>query len=139
MGTFAERTRTLERHVGDGTLTGRVVVDQVYARYQHEREDLRHPRGGQAKYLSTPLRGRADEVLREIARTLYQQRPESAVRRFAEQLADDVAVYAPVLFNNLRRSGAPSVIDDGAVSWSRPPQQRRLSDAELRVQGRRRP
>jgi hypothetical protein len=32
-----------------------VVFNRVYAAVQHERTDYEHPRGGQAKYLETPL------------------------------------------------------------------------------------
>jgi len=53
-----------------------------------------------------------------------------------EDLVDQVQVRAPVEFSNLRRSGAPSVSDKGATVRSRPPDQRRLSEEELKALSR---
>lgn len=50
---------TLERSgvasVDEGALTAAVSYDTVYAKYQHERLDLRHAQGRTAKYLEGPL------------------------------------------------------------------------------------
>lgn len=35
MGTFAERMDVLSRQVGEGFCVGKVIVDQIYAKYQH--------------------------------------------------------------------------------------------------------
>ena len=52
-----------------------------------------------------------------------------------ENLAEEggVATRAPVLYANLRASGAPSVTSDGVTVYSRPPRQHRLSEEELRA------
>lgn len=47
------------------TLT--VTFDEVYARYQHERRDLNHPRGGKAKYLEDPLKRNALRYVQLLA------------------------------------------------------------------------
>ena len=44
--TFQQRMEALSQAVGDGKLTGRVVVDQRYAEVQHQNTSYKHPRGG---------------------------------------------------------------------------------------------
>lgn len=72
VSTFQERMQHLSDTVGEGYLVGKVTVDQVYAQYQHERLDLKHPRGGQAKYLTTPLFHNRNAFLVQIAKTILQ-------------------------------------------------------------------
>jgi hypothetical protein len=62
----------LSDKVGHGFLVGKVTVDQVYAQYQHERMDLRHPRGGQAKYLTDPLYQNRNAYLIQVAKTALE-------------------------------------------------------------------
>jgi hypothetical protein len=52
-----------------------------------------------------------------------------------EDLAEDggVATHAPVLWSNLRASGAPSVVSDGVTVYDRPARQHRLSEEELKA------
>ncbi|HEV2172917.1 MAG TPA: hypothetical protein VGR71_05090 [Nitrospira sp.] len=69
MGDFGERMDVLSRQVGEGFCVGKVIVDQVYAKYQHEDLSLKHPRGGQAKYLITPLMLNRFAYLTAVART----------------------------------------------------------------------
>jgi hypothetical protein len=134
-GTFADRIDVLKAMVGTGDLVGKVVVDQVYARYQHEGLDLRHPRGGQALYLSQPLLENHSRYLQAYADRLLEDGGVGAMVESMENLAEDggVAVRAPVLYANLRASGRPSVVSDGRTVYDRPPRQHRLSEEELRA------
>ncbi|MGW1676031.1 hypothetical protein [Saccharopolyspora sp. NPDC002376] len=135
--TFNERLLELARRVGYGHLEGHVEVDQVYARYQHEDLTLRHPRGGQAKYLETPLHTEHARYLQDIADAVLDERgPASAMRDVVEDLSRQVEAHAPVEFSNLRESGHPSVVDGGRTVYDRPPKQRRLTEQELREQHR---
>lgn len=76
-GTAAELTPVeTGRLVGSATVhvegdEASVTYDGPYARYQHERLDLRHEHG-QAKYLEQPVRTEADTALGIVARRLGQ-------------------------------------------------------------------
>lgn len=129
---FQSRISELSELVGGGDLVGKVVVDQVYAKYQHERLDLKHPSGGQVKYLEDPLYAKADSYLSDIADVVLEGGAANAMTQAMEDLAGAVEKAAPVDLGNLRESGAPSVTDDGSVHYDRPPVQRRLTEAELR-------
>lgn len=135
-GTFNERILELARRVGYGDLEGHVVVDQVYARLQHEDLTLNHPRGGQAKYLEQPLHTDHGRYLQNIADAVLDEGPVSAMTEAMEDLSGQVERYAPVLFENLRESGHPMVVDGGRTVYDRAPKQRRLTEAELREQQR---
>ena len=119
-------------------MTAHVVVDQVYAHYQHERMDLRHPRGGGAKYLERPLYDHYDEYLREYANQVLNAGDGGlrAMKNAAEHLSDEVETSAPREFGDLLRSGHPSVTQGGLVKYDRAPKQHRLSDGELRAKAR---
>src|SRR5450755_140352 len=121
--------------VGTGDLVGKVVCDQRYAEIQHNSADFRHPRGGQAFYLSQPLLDHYRDYLDAYARQLLEDGGEQAMVASMEDLAEDggIATHAPVLYSNLRASGAPSVTSDGAEIYSRPPRQHRLSEEELKA------
>lgn len=108
---------------------------RVYARYQHEGLDLNHPRGGQALYLQQPLFDKHAGYLQSYADKLLEDGGESALIEAMEDLAEDggVATRAPVLYANLRASGAPSVVSDGVIIYDRPPRQHRLSEEELKA------
>lgn len=134
MGTFGDRMEDLARRVGSGELVGRVEVNQVYAKYQHERLDLRHPRGGQAKYLYTPLMMKWRQYLHHLAEDITELPRRMADN--AEDLSDQVFEFAPREFHDLRRSGHPSVKDAGSTVYDRPPTIWRLSESELRVKNR---
>jgi hypothetical protein len=69
-GTFHARMDELSEIVGTGFVVGKVTVDQVYAHYQHERLDLRHPRGGMARYLTVPLYTNRASYLNQVAKTV---------------------------------------------------------------------
>ena len=135
-GTFDERIQQLAEKVGGGQLEGRVVVDQIYARFQHEELQLRHPRGGQAKFLEQPLHTQHGRYLQGIADSTLTEGPVAGMVEAMEDLTRQVEVHAPVEFENLRESGAPTVVDGGRTAYERPPIQRRLTEAELREQRR---
>lgn len=124
--------RRVRDQVGVGWLTGKVRVDQVYAKYQHERTDLMHPRGGGPKYLEGPLNANHGDYLRRIAASIPDGDPVQAMTSAMESLNVAMGAAAPVEANNLRRSGNPMVFDNGREVYNRPPWQRRLSEQELR-------
>lgn len=119
--------------VGRGHLVGRVVVDQVYAKYQHERLDLKHPRGGGPKYLEGPLFAHYREYLERLAKAVLEGELERTMMDCMEALNGSMSAAAPIDHNNLRRSGSPRVTSDGKLVAYRRPQQRRLSEQELRA------
>jgi hypothetical protein len=136
-GTFTERIAELRRITGmPGDLSGSVVVDQIYAHYQHEDVSLHHPRGGQAKYLEQPLFMQFRRYLELYARTVLDDGGRAAMAQNMENLSDQVKFHAPVLFNHLRRSGHPTVTVDGVVTYDRPPEVARLTEAQLKAQSR---
>jgi hypothetical protein len=140
MSEFEERIRELIDRVGEGRLRGTVRVDQVYAAYQHFREDLRH-RVGMARYLSFPLSDGYRHYFQSIAdHVLEPAGPVHGMVQACESLAHSAATRTPILHNNLARSQAVTVRDRGAVVYHRDARQRRLSEAELRSlsRGRRR-
>lgn len=133
---FAARVSRLQKKVGDGDLTGHVVVDQRYAKYQHESLDLRHPNGGQAKYLWEPLFSSRNEMVRRLARNVLRGNLNQAMVQNVEDVASDVFDHAPVELADLRRSAEPSVRDEGQLTYFRPATRRRLTDAELAAKSR---
>lgn len=134
-GTFIPRTDALLAQVGDGPLEMHLHVDQVYARYQHEGLEFAHPRGGMAKYLEVPFFAHAGGHLSALADGTLDNLRGAAVR-VAEAMDDDMHDNAPVEFDQLRRSGHPTVTDNGAVVYDRPPDVPRLSEAALRAKSR---
>lgn len=133
MGQFAERMAELGERVGDGKLTGSVVVDQVYAQYQHERLDLQHPQGGKAKYLYDPLVDNHPTYLQNIANDVLDSGPEEPMKRAMSNLSAEVFLNAPTELGDLRRSGSPRVYDGQALVSMTPPIQRRLTPSEMKA------
>lgn len=124
--------RRVRDQVGTGRLVGKLVVDQVYAKYQHERLDLSHPRGGGAGYLRKPLHANYADYLQRIAGSLLDGDPARTMAECMEALNTAMSAAAPIEMNNLRRSGNPRVFDSGSKVYDRPAWQRRMSDDELR-------
>jgi cytochrome oxidase assembly protein ShyY1 len=138
--TFAERIAELRQRTDLGqTLHGSVTVDQVYAHYQHEHLEFRHPRGGHAFYLTRPLMEQYRMVLAEVARDWLGDGGKRAMEHGMERLSDAVEVQAPVEFYDLRRSGHPEVRVGQRLVYDRQPKQRRLTEQELRAKNRLRP
>lgn len=130
---FDERMAELSDDVGHGTLTGVVEVDQVYARYQHEGLDLRHPEGGQAKYLEAPLYADHRDMLQKLANAVLTRPLGDAMAENTEHLSNRVYELAPLEFGDLKASGHPKVLDQGSVVYDRPPNIHRLTPIELRA------
>jgi hypothetical protein len=136
--TYKERLRVLREITGcrEGAVAGQVTVDQVYAHYQHERLDLHHPRGGEAKFLERPLMENFRDYLAGYARDVLEHGGQRAMQRAMEHLSDQVEVRAPVEFADLRRSGHPEVFIGGRRVYNREPKVGRLSEEELRRKAR---
>lgn len=132
--------RRLLLQVGEGSLSGKLIVDQVYAKYQHERADLVHPRGGGPFYLRRPLYDHYQDYLARVAREFLDGDPEREMAECMEALSTRMSAATPIEMNNLRRSGNPQVWSRGRKVYDRPAAQRRLTSAELRQlrRGRRR-
>lgn len=126
--------KLLRERTGGARVKARVVVDQVYAEYQHEALEFRHPRGGRAKYLEGPLFEGFARSIEEFALGLLRVEEETAGRRWADTgraLVHDVGTEAPLEFGDLRRSAGLTVTEGRRVVVEEPPLQRRLTDQEL--------
>jgi len=134
-GTAALRLRELldRTHSGTGLLEGSVTVDQVYAHYQHERLDLHHPRGGEAKYLERPLFEHFASYLTAIAAGYLDDGGERAMSRSMEHLSDQAELRAPWEFGDLMHSGHPQVTRGMRDVYDRPPKRHRLTKPELQL------
>lgn len=137
-GTWRRRLDTLEQNVGRGDLRGTYFVDQRYAAYQHVHKGLNHPRGGGPDYVSIPLEARHREWYRGIASGLLNGSSTARMAEAMDDLDSQVRILAPVDENDLRRSGAYHVTDDGAAAITRAAEVPRLTDAQLREKARRR-
>jgi hypothetical protein len=136
-GTFSERITELRRLVGDGQrLRGSVTCDQIYAKYQHERTELHHPRGGGPFYLQKPLMDHYRDYLGDYAKTVLHDGGQPAMRRSMEHLSDEVEVTAPREWNDLRKSGHPQVTLGERTVYDRAPKAARLTAQELKAKSR---
>ncbi len=133
MGDFDSRIEQLQQRVGFLPARAALEVDQVYARYQHEGLDFRHPRGGQAKYLEIPLYVETPGYLRDVAARVLEDGLDAPLEAVAEDLSGQVFDHAPVEFLDLRASGHPRVLRGSTVVYDRPPMQPRLTEAQLRA------
>jgi hypothetical protein len=136
-GTFSERITELRHKLGDGQrLSGSVTCDQVYAHFQSERLDLKHPRGGGPKYLTRPLMDGYRDYLTDYARTVLDDGGTGAMKRSMEHLSDQVEITAPREWGDLRKSGAPKVTLGGRTVYDRPPKAARQTAEELKAKSR---
>ena len=126
--TFRQRLDQLAAQVGEGSLVGRYTVNQRYAAYQHVHTHLRHPRGGGPNYVSDPLRERHRAWYRHIADGFLSGRAPARMADALEDLDRQVALRAPVDLNNLRQSGAITVLSGGQTVYVRPARVPRLPD-----------
>ena len=141
MSTFAAGIDRLIEAVGTGPLRMRVEIDQIYAHYQHERADLRHPRGGKPFYLRDPLFANHEDYLRHLASltiTADGSDIERGAREVVEQLVFDSEAETPHDTGRLSLSGHPTVESDGVVIYDRPPHAPRATEEELKAERRRR-
>lgn len=133
-GDFGDRMQQLMAQVPE-RITARVEVDQVYAKYQELRDDLRHPRGGGPHALrdsvmtqaETLMQNAADHLLTEDGSGIYE-----GMKGNAETMARYYTEHAPVEFGDLRGSAHPQVLEDGTVTYDRPPVVPRLTEEQLR-------
>ena len=137
-GTAAARLTDLLHRNGsaDGLLRGSVEIDQIYAHYQHERLDLRHPRGGGPKFLERPLMERYPRYLEMIAHDYLGGGARRSMARAMEDLSDAAELASPWEFGDLMHSGHPEVRRGERVTYDRPPKRHRLTAAELRAKTR---
>jgi hypothetical protein len=136
-GTFAERVKELKRQTGaPEKLEMTCTVDQVYAHYQHEHMELRHPRGGTAKFLEQPLYDHYREYLTEYGRNVLRDGGQRSLGESADHLSDQVEMRAPREWGDLMRSGHPHVEQGERTLHDRPPKVRRLSEGELRAKSK---
>lgn len=136
-GTFSERIAELRHLVGDGQrLQGSVTVDQRYAKYQHERVELHHPRGGGAFYLQKPLMDGYRNYLDDYAKTVLRDGGQPAMKRSMEHLSDQVELTAPREWGDLLKSGAPKVTLGERTVYDRAPKAARLTAQELKTKSR---
>lgn len=135
-GTFYGRIEDLKRLVGDKKLEGKVVVNQIYAQFQHETLSLRHPHGGGGKFLTKSLVQNRTNILQDLARNTLNGRLNQAMAKGMENVTKGVYHNAPHEFNDLRNSGHPTVKDRGRFVYNRPPMVKRLSKNQLRAKDR---
>ena len=129
--------KELDRIVGHGNLIIKIVVDQIYAKYQHESLDLKHPRGGGGKFVTRTLFTEYRGIYRGLARDALRPRGlVSAATVGAEKLSKGVYKNAPHEFNDLRNSGHPTVKDAGRIVYDRPPVVKRLTQSQLKAKDR---
>lgn len=137
-GTFTDRIKQLRDSTGsrEGSIRATVTVDQVYAHYQHEHLEFRHPLGGTAKFLERPLITHFRDYLTDYARTVLHDGGRQAMERSAEHLSDQVELSAPREWGDLLKSGHPQVRLGGSEIYDRPPKVHRLSKEELKIKSR---
>jgi len=135
---FAERIAQLREMTGsrEGHLRGTVVVDQVYAHFQHEHLELHHPRGGMAKFLQRPLMANYRDYLDDYARSVLRDGGHAAMRRSVEHLSGQVEITAPREWGDLLKSGHPQVHLGEHEIYDRSPKVHRLTKEELRIKSR---
>lgn len=110
------------------------TVDQVYAQYQHETLYFRHPRGGGPKYLEVPMFEHHAAWIEDFARAMLNVRERTANRWgriMGKNFREVVRKNAPEEFDDLRRSTGIKVKEGVRTIIDEPPEQRRLTDAEL--------
>lgn len=145
-GTFFEKSEELLGMVGNGDLQGKTVVDQPYAWNQHEGRWIdfmgrygaktidSHPQGGgppPSKFLENPLKERAGEFARRLGdHALEPGGLAGEMAAIQEDLCGEVKENAPRFSGRLGDSGSPSVYDDGALVYRRPPNATREEGGE---------
>lgn len=132
MAEFGDRIDELQQSVGNGALLGKLVVDQVYAQIQHEDLTLKHQPGRKARYLAEPLFDRNNEHMNRLADAVLGGDLPGAMAGCMEDLSDQVEQVAPIDFDDLPRSSHPTVVDDNALVYNRPPIVPRLTEEQLK-------
>jgi hypothetical protein len=134
-GSFFERIDLLiDECDGGGLVIGKIEYNQVYAHRQHYEMDWKHPRGGQAMYLSDALYGDSGIIMSMLAASaITPEGVEITVGMIdaSEMVATDSSQRAPLMWGNLRMSAHVTVTHNGTVIHDRGPLVARLTDAEL--------
>ena len=134
---FDARITKLQERVGtQPQIVGSVVVDQIYAKFQHEALYLKHSSGGRAKYLYGPLVENHRSYLQMIASELLNVGPRDPMQRAMDYLSAEVWLNAPVELGDLRRSGSARVHDGADRVYYRPPIQPRLTPSQMKEKER---
>lgn len=136
-GDFFERVDNLAEQVGSGKLDVKLTTDQVYAKYQELRDDLKHPRGGRAHYARDAMVEHVDEWMDHLAHKAITEGGSDLIGGAISvgiRAKDQQAEYTPREFLNLARSIEVTVTDRGEPVYHRPPDVHRLSEAELKAQ-----
>lgn len=139
--TFAEGVDELKNMVGSGTLEGKISVNQVYAHWiddgvsPHGKPAIAfdHPRGGEAMYLSGPVRYRRGEVFQRWANSILRGRLIPETVDILRSFKDDVSLNAPREFDILRNSTALRLTDDNEPIFDLPALIPRLSETEIKA------
>lgn len=131
-GTFGARIGVLRRQVPH-QVSATIGVDQVYAKYQLLRDDLRHPRGGIAHYLDTALRGTSREPYSRAAPLLLAGGAVGGFTQGSIAIAQSSERLTPIDTYLLRGSTSVTVTSDGRVVGYRPPTYPRLSREALKA------
>lgn len=134
MGSFVQRIAILRDNVGGGSLVGSIVIDQVYARYQHERH-LHHPRGGRSKFLTTGLTTTGPRAFQTMANQVLRGSLNIAMARGTENVVKAVRALEPREFGDMANSATVKVTDRGRVVYTRRGMPR-LSEAQIRAKRR---
>ena len=136
-GDFNARINNLIRTVGIGELEGSVLIDQVYAQYQHEGLNLKHPGGGKSHFLTDPLIANFPTYYQWMATDLFSEGgPKDVMKHAMEDLNDSAYNQAPKFFRDLAWSGAVRVKVNGTTVILIPAGRKRLTKAELRAKSR---
>lgn len=118
---------------GGPRILAKVKVNQPYAQDQHETMFYRHPRGGKAKYLESPLMSDNPKWIQRFANGLLRTGADAADgwAKVGRGLKDAVPKNAPLEFGDLRRSAGLTVREGARLVVDEPPAQPRLSEQEL--------
>lgn len=132
-GTFLARIGELRQRVPSGRLHASITVDQIYARYQLLRTDLRHPRGGTAHYLDNAMSARRSQPYADVAGALYAGGAVVAFTQGNVGIAQTSEQLTPIDTYLLRGSTSVTISHDGRVVAYRPPTYPRLGKEALKA------
>lgn len=129
----SEGLRELASRTSGPNVKATVTVNQPYAQDQHETLFYKHPRGGQAKYLETPLFTLSAKWIQEFANRLLAPGRDAAHGwgGVGRSLVKAMPKFTPVEFGDLKQSAALEVREGGSLIIDEPPIQPRLTDSEL--------
>lgn len=145
--SFFDRLDALESAVGDGVLRGEVEFNQVYAHYQHAGvsrftgRPLVYHRGGKDHFLHDQMIDHSDQHMRTLAdRAITENGSDlhGAMIDVVREIREGAELDSPREFENLSRSGAERVYDNGELIHDRAPDVPRLTEGQLSHQRRHR-